>query len=253
MTRKAGTERGPAPIATKMGLAIAAIAAVILGFLFYSGVLKLNNPSWADYPVRGVDVSAYQGEIDWAVLSSQGISFAFIKATEGSSFVDSRFESNLGDALETGLRIGAYHFFSFDSPGGTQAENFISQVPETGGLLPPVVDFEFYGDIGKTLPGRDETRAELDILLDRLESHYGVRPIIYATEKSYDNYISGHYEAYDIWIRNVYTAPKALENRAWTFWQYTNRGRLDGYSGAERFVDLNVFNGSEDDFDKYGK
>ena len=229
------------------------IIAAVLASLFYFGALKFNNPSWTEYPVRGVDVSAYQGEIDWAVLSEQGISFAFIKATEGSSFVDACFEANFEGALETDLRVGAYHFFSFDSPGETQADNYIATVPAMDGLLPPVVDFEFYGDKERNLPDQNETRAELDALLDRLESHYGAKPIIYATEKTYRAYLADHYKAYDIWIRNVYAAPKPLENQAWTFWQYTNRERLNGYSGTEYFIDMSVFNGSKDEFENYTK
>ncbi len=64
---------------------------VTLFLLFWNGVVLLNNPSTTEYPVRGVDVSSYQGEIDWQVLSSQQISFVFIKATEGST--KNRFEN----------------------------------------------------------------------------------------------------------------------------------------------------------------
>ena len=231
---------------------ISALAAVVLlTALFYFGVLKLNNPSWTEYPVRGVDVSAYQGDIDWEVLSRQGIDFAFIKATEGSSFVDEYFEANFHNAFQTHLRVGAYHFFGFDSPGETQADNFISTVPYVDGMLPPVVDFEFYGDKAKNPPSRDSARTELRVLLDRLESHYGMKPIIYTPEKLYTFYLSGHYQEYDIWIRSILTAPRPLQNQAWTFWQYTDRERLDGYMGTEYYIDMNVFNGSREEFGNY--
>ena len=72
--------------------------------------------------------------------------FAFLKATEGSSLQDVRFAQNWANAQAAGVRVGAYHFFSYDSPGETQADNFISAVPVTPGALPPVVDIEFYGD-----------------------------------------------------------------------------------------------------------
>lgn len=233
-------------------IALPVIAILIaIALLFYFGVFLFNNPSTDEYPVRGVDVSSYQGDIDWEILSGQNIQFAFIKATEGSGFVDPYFEYNFAAAQKTRLRIGAYHFFSFDSPGETQAENFITNVPAIEGMLPPVVDFEFYGDKEKNLPLADDAHRELDILLDKLEIHYGMRPIIYATEKSYGLYLSGHYEAYDIWIRNVFTKPKPLNNQPWTFWQYTNRERLDGYDGKERYIDMNVFNGSMEDFAYY--
>ena len=222
-----------------------------LFFLFYFGLPQFNNPSWKQYPVRGVDVSSYQGDIDWDVLSKQGIHFAFIKATEGSSFVDKNFSVNFANANKTNLRIGAYHFFSFDSAGETQAENFISQVPKLDGALPPVVDFEFYGDKAGNHPDYDDTRKELNALLDLLERHYETKPIIYVSEKTYKLYLAGHYETYDIWIRNILTKPKPLENQPWVFWQYSNRKHLEGYKGTEYYIDMNVFNGTVEEFYNY--
>ena len=99
-----------------ISIAVVAAAAVVLVLLLWNGVLRLD-PSAERYPVRGVDVSSYQGEIDWPALSQQGLDFAFIKATEGSSDVDARFARNWEQAQKTDQRIGAYHFFSFDSAG----------------------------------------------------------------------------------------------------------------------------------------
>lgn len=234
-------------------LSFLVIITAIAAYLIYSGSILLNNPSNMDYPVRGVDVSSYQGEIDWDILSGQNIHFAFIKATEGSSFVDRNFKYNYENAQKTDLRIGAYHFFSFDSSGETQAENFINIVPITASQLPPVVDFEFYGDKSNNLPDKEATRKELDLLLNILENHYGKKPIIYATEKSYDLYLAGHYTSYDIWIRNVIKKPKELQHQDWVFWQYTNRERLDGYIGREKYIDMNVFNGTLEEFERYAK
>ena len=215
-------------------------------------LILLNGFSTTKFPVRGVDVSSYQGEIDWNTLSGQNIQFAFIKATEGSSHVDPFFLHNYEEASQTDLRIGAYHFFSYDSSGGTQAENFISTVPKDNNMLPPVVDVEFYGDKEQNLPDGEMVYQELSILLDALEAHYGLKPIIYATEKSYKLYIAGQFSNYDLWIRNVITKPNLPDNRSWTFWQYTNRGRLEGYSGPERFIDINVFYGDQEAFNRYG-
>jgi len=219
--------------------------------LFYHGILLFNNPSSTRYPVRGVDVSAYQGDIDWAVLSRQNIHFAFIKATDGSDFVDRCFQTNFKNALSTGLRVGAYHFFSRGSTGKAQAEHYIATVPKIDGVLPPVVDFELYGDNNTSTPEREVIRAELSTLLYELEAYYGLKPILYATETSYSVYLSGYYDSYDLWIRNVFTRPKLLRIRLWTFWQYTNRARLDGYHGDERYIDLNVFNGTLEEFYNY--
>ena len=244
---------------TKKALVIAGIAAgvllaalALLFALVWNGILLLNNPSQSQYPVRGVDVSSYQGEIDWGKLASQNdISFAFIKATEGSSYVDPNFRYNYSEAQKTGLRIGAYHFFSYDSPGETQADHFIQTVEKIDNMLPPVVDLEFYGDKEQNPPEQAAVREQLSDLLNRLEAHYGTKPIIYATEKSYELYLSGSYEDYSIWIRNVITTPTLSDGRQWTFWQYTNRARLDGYQGTEKYIDMNVFYGTAKEFAAY--
>lgn len=229
-------------------LLISAIAAAIL---VYNGIILLNDPSETAYPVRGVDVSSYQGDIEWETLSAQNIDFVFIKATEGSSFVDPCFAYNYSEAQKCNISVGAYHFFSYDSKGLSQAKNFIDTVSPFEGMLPPVIDLEFYGDKEKNPPGRDGVRKELNNMLSALEDYYGMKPVIYATEKSYDLYLSGEYEEYDIWIRNVVSKPHLSDDREWCFWQFTNRERLSGYEGKEKYIDVNVFNGSKEEFSLY--
>ena len=235
-------------------LIIAVTFIVVLGLVFamliYNGVILLNNPSEKEYPVRGVDVSSYQGEIDWEILSKENIDFAFIKATEGSTHIDKYFKNNFSNALKTNLSVGAYHFFSFDSKGKTQAENFISNVPKTSGMLPPVVDVEFYSDKDKNPPNKEYVTQELSSMLAILENHYGVKPIIYTTEKVYDLYIKDAFDNYDLWIRNVICKPNK-EISDWKIWQYTNREVLKGYNGKEKYIDVNVFNGTKEDFKNY--
>ena len=157
-----------------MAAAFLVTALLTGGVLLYTGVLQLNHPSRERYPVRGVDVSSYQGEVDWPLLASQDIQFAFIKSTEGSSLQDPCFDANWEAAAESGLRVGAYHFFSFDSPGNTQAELFIRTVKPVEHMLPPVVDVEFYGDKAKNPPEAKEVEEQLTVLLNALEAQYGV-------------------------------------------------------------------------------
>ena len=191
--------------------------------LLYFGVVHLNNPSEKDYPVRGVDLSSYQGSVDWNTLSAQNIRFAFIKATEGSSFVDPRFKDNWSAAAGTGLRIGAYHFFSFESPGETQAELFRSTVKEV--------------------------KKELRTLVDILTDEYDMKPIIYANGSTYKTIVRGDFDDCDLWFRSVYSGVPS--DISWTFWQYSNRHRLEGYSGRERYIDMNIFNGDAGAFAAY--
>lgn len=229
------------------------IGTLILGFclimtasLLYQGILQMNHPSEERYQIKGVDVSHYQGEIDWSVLAKQDIRFAYIKATEGSAYRDERFAENWLAASQTNLRIGAYHFFSFDSNGHTQAENFMGAVESVEGMLPPAVDVEPYGK--HRIPD-DSVLDELACWIYDIEVAYGIKPVIYTTKDLY-NLLHSTFPEYDIWIRSVYTPPS--KGMTWSFWQYSNRMRLDGYSGEERFIDMNVFFGSEDDFQIYG-
>jgi lysozyme len=216
------------------------------GLLFHLGIVQFNNPPRDRYPVRGIDVSEYQGEIDWALLASQDIEFAFIKATEGSHHIDPRFAYNWEHAAKTRLRIGAYHFFSFDSPGRTQAENFLSAVPKAEGMLPPVVDVELYDAYKRAPKPVEEVLPELDTLLHSLEKEYGVKPILYAIQEAYDLYLADRYAEYPLWIRGVFTSPPV---NWWTFWQYSDRVVLPGYSGPERFIDMNLFRGTMEEFE----
>lgn len=230
---------------------MAAVGSVTLGAMRYQGYLLL--PHEADPPawdIFGVDVSAYQGRIDWQGLQEQGVDFAFLKATEGSSLQDRYFADNWAGAAEAGVRTGAYHFFSYDSPGATQADNFIKMVPVTLGALPPVVDIEFYGDKLQNLPKRQEVKAILDPLLARLEEHYGQKPILYVTYRSYRLYIAGgEYRDYPLWFSSPVVAPIG---KGWSFWQYSHSARLTGYSGPEEEIDLNVFHGTAAEFQQFG-
>ncbi|MCM1227424.1 MAG: glycoside hydrolase family 25 protein [Clostridium sp.] len=221
------------------------------GVLWYNGIIWLNTPSKSKYPVRGIDVSSYQGVIDWEKIERQKISFAFIKATEGSGFTDEYFAENYKNSAQTDIRIGAYHFFSFDSPGKTQAENFIKTVEKRDNMLPPVIDVEYYNGNGSDPPNEEKARQNLNDLIYELKSYYGMEPIIYATDVTYNRYIKNHFENNDIWIRSVFTEAALSDDREWTFWQYCNRGRLDGYDGVEKFIDLDVFNGTKEEFESY--
>ncbi|MCH5263724.1 MAG: glycoside hydrolase family 25 protein [Lachnospiraceae bacterium] len=224
------------------------IAVTAVVYAIYFGYYHINGSRAAKYPIHGVDVSHYQGEIDWNVLAAQNIQFAYIKATEGSSHVDEHFTKNYEEARQAGLRVGAYHFFSYDSSGITQAENFINTVENFDGMLPPVVDVEFYGNKEENPPAPEEVYPQLQAYLDAVEDAYGMRPMIYATNESWELYVQEQFDDYPLWIRDIWKKPKNTED--WTLWQYTNRGRLKGFSGEEPYVDLNVFVGTVEEWEQ---
>ena len=219
-------------------LLLATAAVALFHFLRWRGYILL--PQEADprqWQVFGVDVSTYQGDVDWPALRAQGVDFAFIKATEGSSLQDRQFSANWENAQAAGVRVGAYHFFSYDSPGETQADNFISMVPVTA------------GDKLENLPDKAHVKSVLDPLLRRLEEFYGVKPILYVTYRSYALYLREGYEAYPLWVSRPLLAPF---DKNWTFRQYSHTAELEGYDGAERRIDLNVFRGSLEEFQTFG-
>ena len=193
--------------------------------------------------VIGVDVSSYQAEIDMNKLKEQNIEFIYIKATEGSTFQDDRFAENWENAAKAELLSGAYHFFSYDSEGRTQAENFIKAVgTDLKGRLLPVVDVEYYGDKEENPPEKEDVIRELRIYLEILEDEYGVKPLIYTRSDIYDKYLKGEFDEYKKWMSSLYTPLSWNYKDDWYIWQYLNRGKLEGYTGGEVYIDLNVLN-----------
>ena len=223
---------------------------ILLVCSLYFGLIHINNPELNGLTVKGVDVSSYQGNIDWPLLVSQDIDFAYIKATEGSSSQDRYFSQNWQEASKTGIRIGAYHFFSFESAGQTQAKNFIDTVDPVDEMLPPVIDVEYYGSFtsSETIDV-NAVRKELRTMVDILTEEYGMKPVIYVSESSYKTIVQGAFEDCGLWYRSVYS--KVPGDVDWVFWQYSNRHRLKGYDGKEAYIDMNVFAGNEEEFIKY--
>lgn len=224
-------------------------AVIVTGLRVLRKEIKINPIVAEGYEVHGVDVSHYQGTIDWDVLS-QDLDFAFIKATEGSTHVDDRFQDNWQAAEQTHLYLGAYHFFSFDSEGHRQAASYIDTVGSLNGKLAPVVDVEYYGDKRSNPPGRSEVIENLRSMLDTLEQHYEIKPIIYTTYTVYNDYIKGEFEEYPLWVRSVYCPPSVLFGNKWSFWQYMDTAMLDGYAGDQKYIDVNVFKGTKQDLEK---
>lgn len=240
---------------TLIAWAIFLLIGLALYLLGWRGLLWFNMPSRKKYPVRGVDVSHYQGNVDFARLAEQGISFAFIKATEGSGTVDECFAENWQNARAAGMPAGAYHFFSFESAAETQADNFCAAVPQEPDALPPVIDLEYYHGYDAQHLAPETVREMLRVMLSRLREAYGKTPIIYTTTSCYGDYLEGADLGtdYTLWIRSTLTSPPDDLTPPWTFWQYNPRGRLDGYDGDEALIDLNIFRGTAEDFARYAE
>ncbi len=205
------------------------------------------------YPVHGVDVSRWQGDVDWRQARGAGISFAFIKATEGGDMLDPKFRTYWSDAKAAGLRRGAYHFYYFCRPAEEQARWFIENVPKDFAALPPVLDMEWnpHSPTCTRRPPRAEVQAEARVFLDTLERHYGRRPIVYTTVDFYADTGIGQLEGTEFWLRSVADHPKEIyPGMHWTFWQYTGTGIVPGFPTP---VDINVFAGTRDQWARWAR
>lgn len=219
----------------------------ILKLLFDKGIIRFNYPSQKQY-VYGIDVSHHQKDIDWPQLKGSKAKFVYIKATEGATFQDPAFTTNWNGAKKAGLIPSAYHFFTLCRSGADQAENFLSVLSQVHGKhMPVAVDLEFGGNCA-IRPTEEAFDAELTQFLNEIKSKTGCTPVLYVTQDFYAPYIMGKFDQYPLWIRDIYKKPKLKHARQWTFWQFANRGRLDG---IETFVDLNVFKGSKQDFEAF--
>ncbi|WP_422385741.1 GH25 family lysozyme [Paracoccus suum] len=192
--------------------------------------------------VHGIDISRYQGDIDWQRVRASGVSFAFIKATEGGDHSDPAFRRYWAETAAAGLPRGAYHYFYFCRSGVQQAAWFIANVPRDGRSLPPVIDLEWTAS--RTCPRRPsgaEVRAEAESFMRVLQAYYGQRPIIYTTVDFYHENQLGQMNA-EFWLRSVADHPSRIyPGQRWTFWQYTGTGTVPGIRGN---VDLNTFAGN---------
>lgn len=199
------------------------------------------------YEIHGIDISHYQGKIDWDKLllnksNSFPLHFIFMKATEGGDHGDDTFESNFAAARDYGFIRGAYHFFSPKTDALKQADYFIRTVKLDSGDLPPVLDVEVTGKKSKR-----ELQRSIKQWLDRVEAHYGVKPILYTSYKFKTNYLDDPlFNAYPYWIAHYYVDSVKYQGQ-WHFWQHTDVGTV---SGIKEDVDLNVFNGTLEELQK---
>lgn len=225
---------------------------VLYVFLFYHFFVGPTGFRWralygdAEYPegyeIHGIDISHYQGKIDWeqlknAMIKGCPVRFVIIKSTEGSSRLDENFRENFNQARDFGFIRGVYHFWSNKSTAREQAYYFIDQVHLTDGDLPPVLDIE-HKPADKSV---EDFQRDVLTWLHIVEDKYHVKPIIYTYYKFKEQYLSAPvFEDYPYWIAHYYV-DKVQYKGKWKFWQHTDVGKLPGIKG---YVDFNIYNGS---------
>lgn len=193
----------------------------------------------------GIDVSHHQGNIDWKRVaqtsSANGlpIRFVMMKATEGSTFTDSSYETNIREARKAGFVCGTYHFYDPWTSPDKQAQHFINTAHVEKGDMAPIVDVERSGRSSGDL------QRELLVFLKALEKHYGVKPIIYASAKFRKRHLNNTaFDGYPFWVAHYYVV-RPETSKPWVMWQFTDHSSVEGING---YTDFNVFRGSEADF-----
>ncbi|RAU84220.1 glycoside hydrolase family 25 protein [Pontibacter arcticus] len=198
--------------------------------------LKTNTTT----TIKGIDVSRWQKEVDWALVKEAEISFAFVKATQADFRLDPYFARNWEETKRHGIKRGAYHFYKPEAPIQGQIDLFINTVSLEPGDLPPVLDIEVFD---KNISS-EKMRQDIKLWLEAITAHYGVKPIIYTYQNYYRRYLQGHFPEYHFWIARYSPAqPEVHHTDKWMFWQYTDRGTIAGINSA---VDINFFAGDLD-------
>jgi len=200
--------------------------------------------------LEGIDVSHWQGTIDWTKVAASGKAFAIIKATDSYDYTDPMYATNHAQAKAAGMWTGAYHFARPDATAGDavrEADKFVSVVNLGAKDLIPALDLEVTGGL-TTTPLQNWVAA----WLTEVTARTGVKPMIYTSPAFWQKYMGDSSALADagyktLWVAhwNVTTPWVPANNwggHGWTFWQYSNCGTVPGISGC---VDLDRYNGAD--------
>lgn len=190
---------------------------------------------------KGIDISRHSGIVDWPQVLADGHTFAFAKATEGVDLEDSSFAAHWQSMPEAGIIRGAYHFYVTEDDPLEQANFFISKVDLRSGDLVPVVDLELIGH--GTQPGLIE---RVSLFLTAIETHYGVKPMIYTSPNFWDQHMNDAFGEYPLWIAQYDVDQPRLPVGwdAWHLWQWRGDAQI---AGVEKDVDLSHANRDHED------
>ena len=188
-----------------------------------------------DYPVLGMDISHYQGEINWDQveemrIDEDSIQFVFIKATEGLHLEDDRKRPNAYGARGADIDYGFYHFFIPTQSSRKQAEFFCEEIGGYNFDLKPVLDVEPEGSVSG-----QQLRDSVKVFLDFVQARLAVRPIVYTYHNLYQEELSTMKELF--WVAKYSRSCPAMEDDNVIIWQFSETGNVDGIGEK---VDLNV-------------
>jgi GH25 family lysozyme M1 (1,4-beta-N-acetylmuramidase) len=225
---------------------------IVIIFLFLILILpsSISSNQLSFNHINGIDVSHWQGTIDWEQVMNANVQFAFCKATEGTGFLDPNFSYNMIQAKNAGINIGPYHFATPQLNDAIEEAEYFSSIIEpyiAGGYLLPVLDLEQGSELGQAA-----LSTWVHDWMSTVEYNLGIRPLIYVNSNYANNFLDPSINIYDLWIAHWTYNPNSSPNTGiwnnWYFWQYSNQGNIPGISG---YVDLDVFNGNESDLQPF--
>jgi lysozyme len=194
--------------------------------------------------LQGVDVSHYDGTIDWAQAKASGRVFGFVKATEGTGYTDPQFATNWAAMKQNGVVRSAYHFFHANMDPMAEATHFLSVMGTLHpGDLPPTLDLEVTdGQSAATIT------ANTIAWLDAVAAATGTKPILYTSPSFVSGTLgspAGLQNHAQLWVANwQVTCPDVpAPFTTWPFWQYSSTGTVPGIPGSAGAVDLDEFDG----------
>lgn len=217
------------------------LAAGFLSAMAAEGEVGPADPSKV---VPGIDVSHWQGTIDWDQVAASGMKYAFIRVSDGTGTLDSEFDRNWNESARVGMLRGAYQYFRPNQDPIAQAKIMVEKVGQLGpNDLPPVLDLESGGNEG--IPAERIVSAAME-WAKYVEEHTGKRPIIYAGHYYWEGEVqaSDAFADYLLWVPNYSRDWPLVPDpwQSWAFFQHTSEGRVPGIAGN---VDMNYFNGDE--------
>lgn len=177
---------------------------------------------------EGIDVSHYQGWIDWdQVAGCSKISYVYLKATEGANYLDDTYARNLSEARRVGLSVGSYHFYRPNVNWQEQFRNLTENVKAETQDLVPIIDIETRGKVSE-----ERFINDLKDFVSEVEKHYGKKPLLYSYQNFYNRHLLGHFDGYH-WMIAKYqeSSPVLNDGKDYIMWQYTSTGSIPGIKG----------------------
>ena len=192
--------------------------------------------------IYGIDVSHHQGKIEWGKVKkwkNKKLDFVYIKATEGATYIDKKYKTNIKEAKENDFLVGSYHYFRTTSSIENQFQNFIKTIDKSEQDLIPLIDVE-----EKTNWTNKEFHKNFKAFLNMVENYFGQKPMIYTVNSFYNLNLSGKYKEYHFLIgRYGENAPNMRDKTSWTIWQFSETGKVEG---IPKDVDIDMLNDKYD-------